>query len=131
MITDSIDGYIARRSKSTSRFGAALDPLMDKFFVYFGIATLLIESKLLAWQALAMISRDFFLIVFALYLITRRSLRSYEYKSIRWGKVSTALQFFVLIALCAGAMIPASIYYIFIGIGSLAFAELITRLRMC
>ena len=33
MFTDSIDGYIARRSKSVSRFGAILDPAMDKFFV--------------------------------------------------------------------------------------------------
>ena len=46
MITDMTDGHLARRSQSTSRFGAILDPAMDKFFVYFAMMTLLLENKM-------------------------------------------------------------------------------------
>ena len=35
MATDSLDGYLARRFQMTSQIGAFLDPLMDKFFVFF------------------------------------------------------------------------------------------------
>ncbi|NGX48997.1 MAG: CDP-diacylglycerol--glycerol-3-phosphate 3-phosphatidyltransferase, partial [Candidatus Anoxychlamydiales bacterium] len=59
MFTDSIDGYFARKYKSASKFGAYLDPAMDKFFVYFVLAILLLENHILLWQAFAMISRDF------------------------------------------------------------------------
>ncbi len=35
MLTDSLDGYLARRYQTTTRLGAILDPAMDKFFVCF------------------------------------------------------------------------------------------------
>jgi CDP-diacylglycerol--glycerol-3-phosphate 3-phosphatidyltransferase len=130
MFTDSIDGYIARRSHSTSKFGAILDPAMDKFFVYFGLSVLLLENKLLPWQSLAMVSRDVFLMIFAMYLLSKKSLRGYEYRAIRWGKVSTALQFIVLIGLCMNITFPTSIYLIFVAFGCFAFTELVMRMRV-
>ena len=130
MITDSIDGYIARRYKFASRFGAILDPAMDKFFVYFALGVLLCESRLETWQVFAMISRDFVLFFFAIYLLAVGALKNYEYRSIRWGKASTALQFIVLIGLCLHLILPASVYFIFILMGSLAFIELFIRLKV-
>lgn len=129
MFTDSIDGYVARRSKSVSRFGAILDPAMDKFFVYFALTVFFLEGKLELWQALAMVSRDFFLIFFATYLSAVGGLKNYEYRSIRWGKISTALQFIVLIGLCINIVFPAAVYLVFVLLGSLAFIELFVRLR--
>ena len=129
MFTDSIDGYIARRSKCVTKLGAILDPAMDKFFVYFALSVLFLERKLELWQAFAMVSRDFFLLFFAFYLIAVKSLRHYEYRSIRWGKISTALQFIFLIGLCLNVVFPASAYLIFVLLGSLAFVELFLRLR--
>jgi len=32
MVTDGIDGYLARRNSSVTKLGAILDPIMDKFF---------------------------------------------------------------------------------------------------
>ncbi|NGX44799.1 MAG: CDP-diacylglycerol--glycerol-3-phosphate 3-phosphatidyltransferase [Candidatus Anoxychlamydiales bacterium] len=97
MFTDSIDGYFARKYKSASKFGAYLDPAMDKFFVYFVLAILLLENQILLWQSLAMISRDFALIIFGLYLGITKKWASYEVKAVRWGKITTAMQFCVLI----------------------------------
>ena len=129
MFTDSIDGYIARRSKSASKLGAILDPAMDKFFVFFVLFILLRENRMETWQAAAMVSRDFFLLIFASYLLATRTLKNYEYKSIRWGKASTALQFITLIGICLNIAIPSSIYLIFVLLGSLAFVELFVRLK--
>jgi CDP-diacylglycerol---glycerol-3-phosphate 3-phosphatidyltransferase len=125
MFTDSIDGYLARRSHSTSQFGAILDPAMDKFFVFFVLSVLYVEGKIELWQACAMVSRDFFLCIFAAYLSLADLWSSYKYKSIRWGKVSTAMQFIVLIGLAIGITFPWYVFVIFIVTGSLAFLELI------
>lgn len=125
MLTDSIDGYIARKYRSASQFGAILDPAMDKFFVLFSLGVLLLEDKLLVWQALAMISRDFFLCVFGIYLSLAGRWHAYQCKAIRWGKITTALQFFVLIALTLHYTLPSYLYALFIVFGVLAFIELL------
>ncbi len=124
MFTDSIDGYLARRRKAVTRFGAILDPAMDKLFVLFTLSVLFSESRLEVWQGCAMISRDFFLCLFGLYLSLSGYWRSYKFTAIRWGKVTTALQFLVLIGLTLGVSFPSSFYGIFIVFGMLAFIEL-------
>ncbi len=124
MLTDSIDGYLARRSRSATQFGAILDPAMDKFFVFFALGVLMLESRLLPWQACAMISRDFFLCLFAIYLAIAGRWQKYQYRAIRWGKITTALQFIVLIGLTLGFVFPWYIFILFIVFGCLAFIEL-------
>lgn len=127
MITDSIDGYFARKYKSASRFGAFLDPAMDKFFVYFILIVFINENQIRAWQALAMISRDFALIIYGLYLGITKKWTSYEIKVVRWGKVTTAMQFLVLIGLTLKSNFSWYIYALFIVMGILALRELITN----
>jgi phosphatidylglycerophosphate synthase len=129
MCTDCLDGYLARKRQTTSQLGAILDPAMDKFFVYFALILFLSEHKILVWQACSMISRDFFLCLFAVYLSLFHRWKSHKYRSIRWGKVSTSLQFLSLITLAAGFEIPNFVFFIFIGAGVLAFVELF-RVRM-
>jgi len=124
MITDSIDGYVARRSCSTSRFGAILDPAMDKFFVYFAMAVFYLEGRMTPLEMSAMLSRDFFLILYGLLLAMCGRWRDIEFRAIRWGKVTTSLQFIVLIGLTLQISIPWIIYASFLGMGLLAFVEL-------
>jgi CDP-diacylglycerol--glycerol-3-phosphate 3-phosphatidyltransferase len=124
MFTDSIDGYLARRYRSTSQFGAILDPAMDKFFVLFALGVFLLEGKIEIWQGCAMISRDFFLCFFGIYLSLSGHWHAYQCKAIRWGKITTALQFFVLIALTLHYTLPWYLYSLFILFGALAFIEL-------
>ncbi len=125
MISDCIDGYLARRYHFTSRFGAVLDPVMDKFFVYVTLAVLLFESQILPWQAAMMLSRDFFLLLFLSYLGITGTWRSLEVKAIRWGKVTTAAQFIILIGIVLKISFPPQLYYLFILFGCLAFVELL------
>lgn len=124
MVTDSIDGYLARRSQSASRFGAILDPTMDKFFVYFALVVLFFENKTAPWEVAAMLSRDFFVFLYGLLMLTAGRWKNIVFRAIRWGKVTTALQFIVLIGVVLGIGFPWYIYASFIVMGWLAFLEL-------
>jgi CDP-diacylglycerol--glycerol-3-phosphate 3-phosphatidyltransferase len=124
MITDCVDGYLARRYKSTSQFGAILDPAMDKFFVYFVMSILFMEGKIAAWEVGSMLSRDLFLCLYGFFMLATKRWKSIIFRAIRWGKVTTALQFFVLIALVIGVPISWFIFMALILIGALAFLEL-------
>lgn len=129
MLSDIFDGYLARLSKTTSRFGAMIDPLMDKFFVFFILCIFFFEKKLNGPEALAFVSRDIFLILFGLYLTATRGWKAQKFKAIFWGKVSTALQFGALIALTIGWILPWNAYALFTLLGFFSFLELIYRSR--
>jgi|SRR5579872_4508834 len=124
MTSDSIDGYLARKNGTNSQFGAILDPIMDKFFVLFVLMVLMFEGRLEGWQVCATISRDFSLLLFAVYLGISGHWNVFQCKALRWGKISTALQFLVLIGLTLGIIFPFYVYFIFILFGTLAFIEL-------
>jgi len=125
MITDSIDGFIARKYHCNSKFGAILDPVMDKFFVSTVLTVLFIEERVTALEVLAMLSRDFSLFLFAGYLALRNRWGKFQFQSIWWGKITTAMQFLVLSALTLGKQFSASLYVLFVVFGCLAFFELL------
>lgn len=127
MFTDCMDGYLARRYRYTSRFGAILDPIMDKFFVYVAITVLLHNQSISIWGALAMLSRDMSLLLYILYLQIKEGQLQFEFRAIRWGKVTTAAQFLCLIALVLKIPFPPILYLSFLVFGILAFFELISR----
>ena len=124
MITDSIDGYLARKSQSVSRFGAILDPTMDKFFVYFAISILYFEDRIVLWEVATMISRDFFLCIYGVLMMALGRWRNIVFRAIRWGKITTALQFIVLLGLVIDISFPWYVFVAFVIMGWLAFLEL-------
>jgi CDP-diacylglycerol--glycerol-3-phosphate 3-phosphatidyltransferase len=124
MLTDSVDGYLARRSKSTSQFGAVLDPTMDKLFVISALCALLFEGKLTLVEMSAMLSRDFFLFLYGTIVLFTGRWKTLVFRALRWGKVTTALQFIILMGLCFDFVIPWYIYGVFMVMGILAFFEL-------
>ncbi|MCI5051757.1 MAG: CDP-alcohol phosphatidyltransferase family protein [Simkaniaceae bacterium] len=129
MVTDIIDGYLARKWKLTSRLGRLLDPAMDKVFVLTVLAILLFEHKIAGWQIAMMLSRDIALIAFGVILIASFKLTSFKFKPAKWGKISTAMQFIILIILSIGYPIPSYIYFLFAPLGLLVFIELCCRLN--
>lgn len=56
--TDFLDGVIARRFAATSALGGMLDAIADKLFTLSAIATLLIASEIVWWQAAVALARD-------------------------------------------------------------------------
>lgn len=124
MITDFLDGFIARRYGTCSQLGAFLDPLMDKFFVFFSLSVLMQQGHIELWQALALISRDFAVLVFGLYLALSKNWSNFQFRSIWCGKITTTFQFFVLLGLIFSVRIPSYIFLSFIGLGFFALIEL-------
>lgn len=124
MFTDSIDGYIARRNRSVSRFGAFLDPVADKFFVYFALVILFMEGKLQILQMIVMLSRDIVIFGYGVLMVVSGRAKSIVFRSLRAGKVATALQFCVLIGLVLNVTFSWVVFSAFIAVGVLAFLEL-------
>lgn len=124
MLSDGLDGYFARRYGKISRVGTFLDPVVDKFFVFFILAIMLSEHRLEWWEAATMLSRDFSILLFGIYLAIKGNLGKYQYRAIWCGKIMTSLQFVVLIGLVFNVIFPPSIYFLFVVIGVAALGEL-------
>ncbi len=127
ILSDSIDGWIARRYGVTTAFGSVIDPLMDKFFVYFALMILFLESKVPLWSLFAMTSRDGFVVLHGAYLKYSKKWHNHQFRSAIFGKITTAAQFCVLVGLTLGRSFPSSLYWVFVVFGLGAFLELFFR----
>ena len=58
-ITDSVDGWIARRSRSVTTFGKVMDPIADKLLIAAALISLVSLDRLEAWVAMVIIAREF------------------------------------------------------------------------
>lgn len=124
MLTDFLDGFLARRYQMCSRVGTTLDPMSDKFFVLLAITILFQEGQLTWIAAISMLCRDFAVTLFGLYLILTRQWDNYRFRAIWCGKITTTLQLGVMLALTLHFPVPNGVYAIFILLGILALGEL-------
>jgi CDP-diacylglycerol--glycerol-3-phosphate 3-phosphatidyltransferase len=124
MLSDILDGLIARRYGQVSSVGSFLDPLADKFFVFFVLSIFLIEERLHYWQAATMLCRDFSVLLFGCYLGWKGTLSGYQFRSILSGKIMTLFQFVVLLALLFRIAIPEQAFFSFMLVGMMMFVEL-------
>ena len=129
MVSDFLDGYLARKQKMTTQFGAILDPIMDKFFVFFAGGIYYFENKLTAFELCALLSRDASICLFGLFLGVVRGWKGYECKALWWGKITTGAQFGLLIGITLNVIFPEYIYAIFMMMAGFAFLELFARYR--
>jgi CDP-diacylglycerol--glycerol-3-phosphate 3-phosphatidyltransferase len=91
-LTDFLDGYLARRRGATSKWGALVDPIADRFFLFTAVCALLFDGVIGTWQYAILISRDF---MTAVGFVTARAiprLRGVRFESRMIGKVVTVLQ---------------------------------------
>lgn len=101
VITDAVDGYIARKSKQQSRAGLVLDPLGDKLLLMGAFIFLSPMSKLPLkfplWVTLIVISRDAIILLGAVVIfMLKQNLHIYP---TRWGKLTTTFQMLSVMAL--------------------------------
>jgi CDP-diacylglycerol---glycerol-3-phosphate 3-phosphatidyltransferase len=123
MVTDGLDGYLARKCKVKSKFGAIIDPAMDKFFVFFAATVFLVSDKMLWWQMFLLLFRDFCLFGLGIYLWRKKLVHSLEIRSVKSSKLTTFVQFIVLMALCLNFIVPGYFYFVFVLLGLLALIE--------
>lgn len=123
MISDVLDGFLARRYQATTRLGSVLDPLTDKFFFFVCVGGLYIEKSLTSAHLCFIFSRDIFLVFFAIYLSLVRGWRGYDYRALSCGKFFTVLQFMILLWTTSGLHIPAKMLSPLVVLGLLYFFE--------
>lgn len=101
--TDFLDGWVARRSDSTSTWGALLDPLADRVFVLTAVGALLFTGLLTTGEYFVLLVRDLATAVGFLVARVIRSLRPVIFKARLTGKAVTVLQ---LVALATALLAP-------------------------
>ena len=100
--TDFLDGWLARRTHTTTRWGALVDPIADRIFVLVAIVTYVLNGDLSVGATLLFLARD---IATALGFFVARAmpgLRGVEFKARFPGKIVTVLQLVTLLAVAVG-----------------------------
>lgn len=117
--TDFLDGFIARRRHQENSWGALLDPITDRVFVFSAVCAYLFRGEITVWQYVVLLSRD---IATALGFLVARvvpRLRPVRFAARPLGKLVTGLQLAALLAvLVLPPVVPALV--IIVGIAAAA-----------
>jgi cardiolipin synthase len=93
-ITDVLDGFVARRLRQSTPLGTILDPMADKLLVMTAFLLLALPGRgyrpIPLWLAIAVISRDIFIVLGALMLFIGTGFRRFR-PSVP-GKIHTTIQ---------------------------------------
>ncbi|MDD5561424.1 MAG: CDP-alcohol phosphatidyltransferase family protein [Candidatus Omnitrophica bacterium] len=94
VLSDGLDGFIARKAKLQSKAGLILDPLGDKLLLMSAFIFLSPVSRLWLkfplWVSFIVISRDVIIIIGALVIYMVK--QSLDVHPTRWGKLTTTFQ---------------------------------------
>jgi len=98
--SDFLDGYLARKLKVTSNFGAALDPLADKFLMIISYILFACEKLIPTYVTVLVVGRDV-LILFVV-VLCRISDINLKMQPLMSSKINTTLQliFILLVTTC-------------------------------
>jgi CDP-diacylglycerol--glycerol-3-phosphate 3-phosphatidyltransferase len=94
-LTDYLDGYLARKMGSVTKFGILFDPIADKFLVISALVLLVDMERLSVWIAAALIVREFLVTTLRVVALSRGVIIPAE----TGGKLKTVAQFTGIICL--------------------------------
>ena len=94
-LTDTLDGYLARKNDEITVFGKFMDPLADKLLVCSALICLVQLKRLSAWVVIIIVSREFIIRGFRLVAAERGTVIAAS----SWGKLKTVAQMIMVILL--------------------------------
>lgn len=97
-LTDSLDGYIARKYNLVTDFGKFVDPLADKLLVTAALLVFLQLQMMPAWAVMIILSRD--LIVSSLRMVA--SAQGRVIQAVFSGKLKTTVHVICIVAMLMG-----------------------------
>lgn len=92
-LTDTLDGYLARRDNLVTNFGKFMDPLADKLLVCSALICFTATGQLAAWITIIIIAREFIISGFRLVAADNGIVIAASY----WGKFKTVSQMIMII----------------------------------
>lgn len=112
IITDALDGFVARWKKQKTALGSFLDPLADKLLMIASYITLAYLKSISLWIFVVILSRDILIVLgwTLIYLLVG----STEIKPRLLGKATTIFQMLTVWLLLLGAPKPAMNVFIVI-----------------
>lgn len=103
MATEALDGALARRFGWQTDLGRMLDPVADKLLLVSVAGTFLYEGRLAWWELLAVGVRDLAVVLgAALAALRGQAARLARMQPGFYGKLTTGLQYLVLLAVLLG-----------------------------
>ncbi len=129
LITDFLDGYLARKFRWTSRAGAILDPLADRFYIFFCLAVIVSEVHPTIWQVATFFARDLSLGLFAIWMWYKGAWKRIKLEATWCGKVTTVLQLVLLLATSFHLSVGPVPYLFLVVIAAMNWVELFARLQ--
>ncbi len=96
-LTDTLDGYIARRDHLVTDFGKFMDPLADKLLVCSAMICLIETGELPFWIVIIIIAREFIISGFRQIAADNGIVIAAS----KWGKLKTICQMAMIIVLLA------------------------------
>lgn len=97
-VTDSFDGWIARRYNGITRWGQLADPLADKLLVLGALASLALLGRLWWWAVGVILLREALVTALRVRLVRRLRL---VLPASKWGKLKTVTQILAVSAYLA------------------------------
>lgn len=94
-LTDTADGYIARKYKLITDFGKFMDPLADKLLVCSALICLVSTAEIPAWVVIIIVGREFVISGFRLIASDNGIVIAASY----WGKFKTVSQMAMIIVI--------------------------------
>lgn len=98
-LTDFLDGWLARRAGLATKWGALIDPIADRMFVFTAVCVFLLEGSIGTAQYFMLIARDVMTAVGFLVARIVPWLRPVAFRARLSGKIVTTLQLLALLAL--------------------------------
>lgn len=94
-LTDTLDGYLARKNNQVTNFGKFMDPLADKLLVSAALICLVELGVIPSWVVIVIISREFIISGFRLVASDNGIVIAASW----WGKIKTVSQMIMIILL--------------------------------
>ncbi|MFA4992827.1 MAG: CDP-alcohol phosphatidyltransferase family protein [Candidatus Omnitrophota bacterium] len=114
VISDGLDGFIARKAKLQSKAGLILDPLGDKLLLISAFIFLSPISKFVLkfplWVSFIVISRDIIIIIGAVVIYMVK--QSLDVHPTKWGKLTTTFQMFSVLCVLLQYELAVFIWWI-------------------
>lgn len=99
LLSDGLDGYLARKLHQESELGRFLDPLCDKIFLAVVLVTLLYVGAIPLWIVIIVVLRDFLILLGSFFLL---KIKSVIEPSNALGKITGLIFGAMILAFTAG-----------------------------